>query len=67
MELQGKVALVTGASRGICAQTAEELAKRGADVGLALFLVAEDSLLTNPIAFHHLDRLRSKQTVCCPG
>lgn len=35
MELQGKVALVTGASRGLGMNIALELARRGADVALA--------------------------------
>ncbi len=34
-ELEGKVALVTGASRGIGAATAQELARHGVSVVLA--------------------------------
>ena len=42
MQMKGKVAVVTGASRGIGAATAKRLAQHGAAVAV-LFLVSEEA------------------------
>lgn len=60
MELKGKVALVTGASRGIGAQIAEELARRGANVRRTLSSLLT-KILTTPAALHHLDAIGPQQ------
>jgi 3-oxoacyl-[acyl-carrier protein] reductase len=61
-KLIGKVALVTGASRGVGAATALRLAKDGADVAIAYGASADKAAEVVAAARAHPSRSRSGET-----